>query len=149
MNCNQSKKVFIFQIEGCLPAQQSQELNEHLSYCPSCKALYNKLQYTMDLMPAEKHGMTNPYFLERVEQKLANLDPADHRKPPAFVRILKPAMLAVLIVISVFIGVIVGGLNQNEEAVSNTSDATITQIAGQYQLNANHQDALENYYASK
>jgi predicted anti-sigma-YlaC factor YlaD len=149
MNCSKSKKHFIFRIEGGLPAEKNRELEQHLSVCPDCKALYNKMESTIKLIPGEKRNNPNPFFFSRIEQQLSLLKEIPAQRKPVMVRIMKPALLTMLVAVSIFLGILVGGINSQEEVTQATSNPVISELAGQYQLGTSNADALEAYYATE
>jgi anti-sigma factor RsiW len=149
MNCKQAQGSLIFRLKDSLPIPQSEAVDRHLLECAACAHLYVKMQTAFDLLQAERKGMSNPFFITRVEQQVISQGKAEAKPSPSFIRLLKPVLLAFLIVAGCFIGWAIGTSGHPDETASVTADPVITQIADQYQLNMSHDDAIENYYVTQ
>jgi hypothetical protein len=105
------------------------------------------MKSTLEMIPGEKRSNPNPFFYSRIEHQLLVLKEAPAQKNPVMIRIMKPALLAVLVTISIFVGVLVGGISPKEE--TSTSNPVISELADQYQLGVSNTDVLETYYATQ
>lgn len=119
MKCQDAHKEFLFLAEGTLSESKTRETEKHISECGECNLLYKNISDTFNEIQKEKITEINPFFFTRIEQKMKNKKEA---KSVVFVpklkRIVEPLMLAAVIAMGLFFGVLIGnnGNSQNEMA---------------------------------
>ena len=149
MNCKQAEKLFIFRIENDLPTDQASSLDQHFNSCPVCPALYSRLKNTLEAVPSEKRNIPNAFLFTRIEAKLAETNNVTVQQRFKLIRALKPVTLALLVVLSLLLGFIVGLNNNKNENGQVSSGTEISRMAGYFEMGINHADTLENYLATK
>ena len=149
MNCSEAQKKIIFSVEKTLPATEMKLFEDHISGCSQCMELYKKTEKALHVFSTEKHNNPNPFLFARIEQKLSDPEKVQLLPSPLIIRLLKPALITVLVAGAVFTGYILGNLNSEEVNQSPASSNYVSEMAGQYQMNASKEDIIETYYLTE
>lgn len=107
MNCKEVENNLIFYIDGELDTSLSKKMNRHLKTCSSCHALYQNMKADLDLFKKDKISQTNPFFYQKLEQKLKNSD-SKNSKNNIRQLYIQALTYAAAIILAVFIGVALG-----------------------------------------
>lgn len=149
MNCRQAQKLFIFRIENELTAQLRDDFDRHISECNGCSVLFSQLSRIYSAQEFQKRKNPNPFLFERIEAKINDIQASGTASKPAFAFILKPIGIAVIVVISFFIGLIIARSGYTGKGEQVTPSGELTMIAEYFEIGTSPADSLENYYVSK
>ncbi|MCF6240339.1 MAG: zf-HC2 domain-containing protein [Bacteroidales bacterium] len=145
MNCKEVENNLIFYIEGELDTNFSKKLNAHLKTCSSCNALYKNMKADMDFLSKDKALQTNPFFYQRLEQKIKNNN-KENSKNNIKQLYIQALTYAAAIIIAVFIGVALGKDYQITDEFAMEEDAQISEFqlfAESYSVDMSSEDSYE------
>ncbi len=107
MHCNQVQQKLIFYVEKELSQRENDFVVSHLDTCSHCASLADELSAILAVIEKDKEVRMNPYFLTRVEQRLASLRQPVEMTPA--VRLLRWVPVAASIILAIWAGVKLGG----------------------------------------
>ncbi len=123
MKCKEAHKQFLFLAEGNINETKKSETEKHISECEACSTLYKNIQETFNVINDEKVSEINPFFFTRIEQRMKNkVTPKKVTFVPKLKKVIEPLMLAAVIAIGLFFGVLIGSNNQPEVEMANVED---------------------------
>ena len=123
MKCKEAHKQFLFLAEGNISGAEKSETEKHISECDACSALYKNIHETFNVIRDEKVSEINPFFFTRIEQRMKNkVAPEKVTFVPKLKKVIEPLMLAAVIAIGLFFGVLIGSNSQSEVEMANIED---------------------------
>lgn len=123
MKCTDTHKELLFLVEGSSTKEKKEELEKHISECKACKILYKEMNETFNLIEKEKVTEINPFFFTRIEERMKNK--VRERNPifsPTLRRAMEPLMLAAVIAIGLFFGVLIGNNTESNTEFANVEE---------------------------
>jgi predicted anti-sigma-YlaC factor YlaD len=116
MNCKICQEEIDKYLEGSLPPGSRQQFEQHLEICEECSEKLRILKVADIVISEEKRVESNPFLSARI---MAILEGGELKKSASIFdtvtgRIIKPALIGVVIAISVFLGVGIGNLDNSE-----------------------------------
>ncbi len=109
MNCKFVKYNIINYLNSQLKGLEIQAFESHLERCESCRTVFEEIAKTYNLLEEDKNVQSNPFFYTRLEQRIKN----EQQSLPGFVpqiinKTIRPLMAALLILLSILSGVLIG-----------------------------------------
>ncbi len=105
MDCSQFKSDLSAFREGTQPAEMHDLCEQHLSSCRACSRLVSEFDKVDMLIEQVKAAEPNPFAATRILQRLENeVDTPQKRYPVVWVRVLRPAAIAVALLCGILIG---------------------------------------------
>ena len=98
MECKNIEILFWDLIDNKLDIETKNEILNHLENCSVCKEKYILLLKTNEIIESQRDASVNPFIETRIIQKI------ESQKSYKFQKILQPALIAILILFSVFFG---------------------------------------------
>jgi len=117
MKCKTVHKKIIFYLEGSLPENEMKKVQGHLQECSACLSFAKDLESTLAIIEKERYPEVNPYFYTRVRAGLENREPEQLQKKPALIRILQPALFAMILLLGIYSGFKIGKVPFNDSDV--------------------------------
>lgn len=122
MNCKQVHKKIIFFVENELPAEEMQQVSEHLAACPDCALFAEEVRKTLGMLEQDRLPAENPFFYTRVKARLESGLNSVSVQGSLLVRVLQPAVFTILLLAGIYAGAKLGSyqpasLSMNSSAV--------------------------------
>ncbi|WP_010662174.1 hypothetical protein [Marinilabilia salmonicolor] len=134
MTCNEfNKQLAMLQRSG----EMTQEMQEHMDECASCKETYEKEQLLFDFVEEEKALKISPFVTTRIMAQIERVE-----KPSRMVA--RPAFVSLLSVVVLILGFFSASLFSGSEA-SSLADSTEI-IATDYFFSANPGSQIEDIW---
>ncbi len=114
MNCEQSQEMLLSDYhDGRLSAHQRREIDQHLTVCPACKLLSERI-YDQTIKPFNQteHAMPDDFCWSQIKRRIAQV-PAPAPKP---FWLLRPA----LVFSSLCVMLMIGGVIFKQYTISQT-----------------------------
>jgi hypothetical protein len=145
MKCKQVHKNFIGYIENTLSGALSAALHNHIETCPACKEKYENLLYTYTIFDKQSSPEITPFFYTRVEQRLKSRMYPTVPLYSLFFKRLQPVLAAVIIVLGISLGILVGkNLANSQFAKKDSASSNILEAyASEYYLNGTGGDIVD------
>lgn len=127
MKCKQLHNKLIFYLEGDLPVDEMNRVNEHLSECPDCAAFAEDMKKTLGIVQLEKSPEVNPFFYTRLKAKMEAQAESAKTKPvnPLWTKILQPALFSFLLLIGIYSGIKMGQKAEDQLFATNSADEQV------------------------
>ena len=110
MNCQLCQKESDAYREGRLSADTRIQVETHLGACKKCADSY-KLQILAErVINMEKELLPNPFLQTRIMARIENLETSRYRTIPAYIRVLRPAVIVTSLAAAIFFGIIIGNI---------------------------------------
>lgn len=107
MKCQEVSDYIGRYLDGQLDVGTSQILQNHLSSCDSCQQKVQRFELMMEIFEKEKKTELKPFFYNRVLNRLEAKKESEMKT--SFVpRVLQPALIVLLLLLSLTIGLFVG-----------------------------------------
>ncbi len=127
----------IYYLEGALSQEREQEIREHLEGCSGCREFLEVLQSSLSVIEKEKRPEVNPYFYQTLKARMENR--AAEKRNFSYRRVLQPVFFAVLLVIGISFGLMMGAkVTGNQTAESTAGDM--------YYFNEMSSEPIESYF---
>lgn len=139
MKCNKVHNKLIFFVEGELPGEEMQAVQEHLHHCPECALFAEELKLSLSILETEKEPEINPFFYTRVKAKLEKQDEQLLQRRPVFVRVLQPFAFSLILLLAIY-----GGIKFGASSAETGKKLTAQQEMIPY-LNEMDVEPLENF----
>ena len=150
MNCKEIENNLIFYIDGELDKNLSDKIKVHLSHCKACNKLYVQMKADLDYLNNDKLNDKNPFFYNRLEQKLIkNVPNKKHNRHSTKEIFMQVMAYAAAIIIAIVIGVELGKDYQanNDIAVGdveeNIKSSDFQLFANSYNINTSTENVYE------
>lgn len=115
MNCVTCKNQVEAYLEGELSQGAGIQMEDHLSSCKECAALYRTMLLVNRITAEEKNVEPNPFLATRILARIEGLEEVRSKRPNPFAqKVLKPVLISVSIAVAVFFGVLTGGIYQTD-----------------------------------
>lgn len=126
MKCNIVNKNLIAYLEDALDSSKRQKIEEHLSSCKRCIVIFEQVKNTYALLDEKEEAAVNPFFFTRLEQKIENIERGNipfYRT--IYFRLLKPALLTLLVLLSIISGVLIGSQFTNQASAISSYESEL------------------------
>jgi anti-sigma factor RsiW len=110
MNCQLCQKESEGYREGILPAEMRIQIETHLGVCKKCATGYKLQTLAERVIEKEKELLPNPFLLTRIMAKIEKTETERNSVIPAYMRVLRPAIMAASLAAAIFLGVIMGSI---------------------------------------
>jgi len=110
MNCQLCQKELDAYREGRSPADTRTQVETHLRECKKCADSYYLQTLAERVINKEKELLPNPFLQTRIMAQIENLKTFHNRTTPAYMRALKPVIIATSLAAAIFFGVIMGNI---------------------------------------
>ncbi len=114
MKHKEIEKNLIFFLEESLPDQEMKTVQLHLDSCDNCRLLSDELRADMDILASTAVKEINPYFYTRLKVEMEKPLEASRFR---YRNLLQPALFSLLLLISIGVGVKMGGTMVNSDQV--------------------------------
>lgn len=81
MNCTKAQSLLSEYMDSALSARNTWEVEKHLSECHACKRLLKEMRQAVALLADAPRFEVSNEFMERLQTRLANLQPGPRRRP--------------------------------------------------------------------
>jgi len=106
MKCLHIRNDLMDYLEGGLNPTRQQEVSRHLETCSDCRGFSYRLKGMFEFIEQEKVVEYDPYMFTRIQ---ATMDkPAVQRQPLFLAGMLRPALLAIVLLLMVYTGIRIG-----------------------------------------
>ena len=102
MDCNKILNNILFYLDNELNEAERIQFESHLHECPQCKAIYDNVTASYNIIAAENQVVVNPFFYHKLKSKLETTQ--ESKVINIFTAILKPMAIAASIALGIFIG---------------------------------------------
>lgn len=144
MICKNTYRDIISYLEGGLTLEKREKIKAHLGECEVCRNFADNLVNNLKIIEQEKTVLPNPFLYSRIQEKINNY----YYKPNAFitytVRILRPAIISIIIAVGIFTGIKLGSYFKSKY-INNTSELQIET----YYLNDMQHESVETLLLSE
>jgi anti-sigma factor RsiW len=106
MNGRHIRNDLMEYLEGGLNPEQRQEISRHLETCSDCRDFSFRLKGMLEYIEQEKAVAFDPFMFTRIQAVLHK--PAAQRQPLFLAGLLRPALLAIVLLLMVYTGVRIG-----------------------------------------
>jgi anti-sigma factor RsiW len=106
MNCQYIRNDLTDYLEGGLNPERRQEVSRHLETCSDCRDFSVVLKGMLAYIEQEKAVTFDPFMFTRIKPILHQ--PAAQRRSLFLAGMLRPALLAIILLLMVFTGVWIG-----------------------------------------
>lgn len=110
MNCQLCQKESDAYREGRLPVDTRTQVEIHLGICKKCAESYKLQTLAERVINKEKELLPNPFLQTRIMAQIENLETARNKAIPAYMRALRPAVIATSLAAAIFFGVMMGSI---------------------------------------
>lgn len=104
MNCKKVHKQLIFFVKNELPANDMQEVRQHLQSCSDCAAFAAEMKSILQVLEAEKVLEPRPYFYTRVKNRLESISADTRYRRGLSARVLQPLAFSLLLLAGILAG---------------------------------------------
>ncbi|MBN2813929.1 MAG: zf-HC2 domain-containing protein [Bacteroidales bacterium] len=118
MNCALCQKYLEAWLAGTLPDHLKIQVEDHLSVCPQCRKTADVLKISETLIAGEKETEPNPFLATRIMAAIEANESRIELSKPGFVRLLRPAVIALSMATAVFAGIALGRLSGSSSAIN-------------------------------
>ena len=117
MECKNIKKKLIFLVEKSLGPDEEKQLLFHLESCALCREQYEFFKGIENLIIEKKSKDVSPYFFTKLSGRLESISsPEQSELRPAWIRIMHGGILAMIIIVAIISGFLLG---KNDSKYSN------------------------------
>ena len=103
MNCQLCQKELDAYREGRLPEDTRIQVETHLGVCGKCAESYKLQTLAERVIKQEKELLPNPFLQTRIMERIGNLETSTQRTIPAYMRALRPAVIAISLAAAIFL----------------------------------------------
>jgi predicted anti-sigma-YlaC factor YlaD len=106
MNCQHIRNNLTDYLEGGLNPARQQEVSRHLETCSDCRDFSYGLKGLFDFIEQEKVVEYDPFMFTRIQAAMDK--PAAQRQPLFMARMMRPALLVIVLLLMVYTGIRIG-----------------------------------------
>jgi anti-sigma factor RsiW len=106
MNCLHIRNDLMDYLEGGLNPARQREVSLHLETCSDCRGFSYGVKGMLDFIEQEKVVEYDPFMFTRIQAVLNK--PAAQRQPLFLAGMLRPALLAIVLLLMVYTGIRIG-----------------------------------------
>ena len=110
MNCQLCQKESDAYREGRLSADTRIQVETHLGVCKKCADSYKLKVLAERVINMEKELLPNPFLQTRIMARIENLETSRYRTIPAYIRVLRPAVIVTSLAAAIFFVIIIGNI---------------------------------------
>lgn len=107
MKCKQVPELIELYLEGKLDVETDRMMHDHITSCRKCHYVVLQWEQLIKGLESEKTEKMKPFFYTRLEHKLSYRH-ISLQKENVFTRILQPALIGLLLFLSLSMGILIG-----------------------------------------
>ena len=115
MECKKIESKLLSFIDGKLQIAEQTAIREHLGQCESCRAKFEFLQSTLQVIDSEKAIKVKPFLYTRIQPRIDT--------PVKIGRqwVLAPALIAMVLLVGIVMGTLIGKMTITPRMTAETS----------------------------
>jgi anti-sigma factor RsiW len=110
MNCQLCQKESDAYRERKLPRDTRTQVEFHLATCKECAESYRIQTLADRVINHEKELLSNPFLATRIMTRIENLETPGSKTIPAYIRVLRPALITASMAAAILLGVVMGSI---------------------------------------